>query len=78
MTGGHGPIDVVAIKQLYASHYFQTALIFLYSAHPGQRLLFDYCQRIGTGGVNRTKGNPYPKSRHRQDTIIAREFLTDG
>jgi hypothetical protein len=26
MTGAHGPIDVVAIKQLYASHYFQTAL----------------------------------------------------
>lgn len=25
-TGEHGPIDVVAIKQLYASHYFQTAL----------------------------------------------------
>jgi hypothetical protein len=25
-TGAHGPIDVVAIKQLYASHYFQTAL----------------------------------------------------
>ena len=26
MTGEHGPIDVIAIKQLYASHYFQTAL----------------------------------------------------
>jgi len=26
LTGEHGPIDVVAIKQLYASHYFQTAL----------------------------------------------------
>ena len=25
-TGEHGPVDVVAIKQLYASHYFQTAL----------------------------------------------------
>ena len=25
-TGEHGPIDVIAIKQLYASHYFQTAL----------------------------------------------------
>ena len=25
-TGEHGPIDVVAIKQLYATHYFQTAL----------------------------------------------------
>jgi hypothetical protein len=25
-TGEHGPIDVVAIKPLYASHYFQTAL----------------------------------------------------
>ena len=25
-TGKHGPVDVVAIKQLYASHYFQTAL----------------------------------------------------
>ena len=25
-TGEHGPIEVVAIKQLYASHYFQTAL----------------------------------------------------
>jgi hypothetical protein len=25
-AGEHGPIDVVAIKQLYASHYFQTAL----------------------------------------------------
>ena len=25
-AGAHGPIDVVAIKQLYASHYFQTAL----------------------------------------------------
>ena len=25
-TGEHAPIDVVAIKQLYASHYFQTAL----------------------------------------------------
>ena len=25
-TGEHGTIDVVAIKQLYASHYFQTAL----------------------------------------------------
>lgn len=26
MVTEHGPIDVVAIKQLYASHYFQTAL----------------------------------------------------
>ena len=26
LTGQHGPVDVVAIKQLYASHYFQTAL----------------------------------------------------
>jgi len=26
MMTKHGPIDVVAIKQLYASHYFQTAL----------------------------------------------------
>ncbi len=26
MTGEHGPTDVIAIKQLYASHYFQTAL----------------------------------------------------
>ena len=26
VTGKHGPVDVVAIKQLYASHYFQTAL----------------------------------------------------
>ena len=26
VNGAHGPIDVVAIKQLYASHYFQTAL----------------------------------------------------
>src|SRR5215469_4110409 len=25
-AGEHGPVDVVAIKQLYASHYFQTAL----------------------------------------------------
>jgi hypothetical protein len=25
-SGAHGAIDVVAIKQLYASHYFQTAL----------------------------------------------------
>jgi hypothetical protein len=25
-TGEHGPVDVIAIKQLYASHYFQTAL----------------------------------------------------
>jgi len=25
-SGEHGPIDVIAIKQLYASHYFQTAL----------------------------------------------------
>jgi len=25
-NGPHGPVDVVAIKQLYASHYFQTAL----------------------------------------------------
>ena len=25
-TGQYGPIDVVAIKQLYSSHYFQTAL----------------------------------------------------
>jgi hypothetical protein len=25
-NGTHGPVDVVAIKQLYASHYFQTAL----------------------------------------------------
>jgi hypothetical protein len=32
-TGAHGPIDVVAIKQLYASHYFQTALD-LYSCIP--------------------------------------------
>jgi hypothetical protein len=33
-TGEHGPIDVVAIKQLYASHYFQTALD-LYFCVPG-------------------------------------------
>jgi len=26
VRGKHGPVDVVAIKQLYASHYFQTAL----------------------------------------------------
>jgi len=26
LTGKHAPVDVVAIKQLYASHYFQTAL----------------------------------------------------
>jgi hypothetical protein len=26
VSGTHGPMDVVAIKQLYASHYFQTAL----------------------------------------------------
>ena len=26
LVGTHGPIDVVAIKQLYANHYFQTAL----------------------------------------------------
>jgi hypothetical protein len=26
LTAEHGPIDVVGIKQLYASHYFQTAL----------------------------------------------------
>jgi hypothetical protein len=25
-TGAHGPVDLIAIKQLYASHYFQTAL----------------------------------------------------
>jgi hypothetical protein len=33
-NGQHGPIDVVAIKQLYASHYFQTALD-LYFCIPG-------------------------------------------
>jgi hypothetical protein len=33
-TSEHGPIDVVAIKQLYASHYFQTALD-LYFCVPG-------------------------------------------
>ena len=33
-AGEHGPIDVVAIKQLYASHYFQTALD-LYFCVPG-------------------------------------------
>jgi len=26
LVGKHGPIDVIAIKQLYANHYFQTAL----------------------------------------------------
>lgn len=26
VNGAHGPIDVIAIKQLYASHYFETAL----------------------------------------------------
>jgi hypothetical protein len=35
-AGEHGPIDVVAIKQLYASHYFQTALD-LYFCVPGDR-----------------------------------------
>jgi hypothetical protein len=34
-TGGHGPIDVVAIKQLYASHYFQTALDLNFCIPPG-------------------------------------------
>ena len=34
-AGAHGPIDVVAIKQLYASHYFQTALD-LYFCVPGE------------------------------------------
>ena len=34
LIGEHGPIDVVAIKQLYASHYFQTALD-IYFCVPG-------------------------------------------
>jgi hypothetical protein len=29
-VGKHGPMDVVAIKQLYANHYFQTALDFFF------------------------------------------------
>jgi len=33
-AGDHSPIDVVAIKQLYASHYFQTA-VDLYFCVPG-------------------------------------------
>jgi len=36
-AGKHGPVDVVAIKQLYASHYFQAALdlSFCIPAKPG-------------------------------------------
>jgi hypothetical protein len=34
LTTEHGSIDVIAIKQLYASHYFQTALD-LYFCIPG-------------------------------------------
>jgi len=34
-TGEQGPVDVVAIKQLYASHYFQTALDLSFCA-PGK------------------------------------------
>jgi hypothetical protein len=30
MVAEHGPIDVVAIKQLYANHYFQTAVDLFY------------------------------------------------
>lgn len=78
MNSDHGPVDVVAIKQLYANHYFQTALE-LYFCIPRSSTSFYLVTVKGSeqDGLTGTKGRMIRKvatSRTRaslEDSLLA-------
>jgi hypothetical protein len=75
-SGSSGPIDSVAIKQLYASHYFQTALDLSVcakdDAHPDESGFY----LIAVNGSRQSGLGPerfdHPQKRCLQESFVAR------